>query len=105
MKCEHLLLILKASIVCTVRVYSTLYLVWLVHRLYISGGSRISRRGGVDPLGGPGPPMQVLFSENVCENERTGSHRGGHAPLDLPMYMLSQLHPYWLRLHVAWTKD
>ena len=26
--------------------------------------------GGVHPLGGHGPPMQVLFSENVCENER-----------------------------------
>ena len=34
-----------------------------------SGGSRISRRGGVDPLGGRGPPMQVLFGENECENQ------------------------------------
>ena len=48
-----------------------------------SGGSRISRRGG------RGPPMQVLFSENVCENKRIGSHRGwcapGTPPLDPPM--------------------
>ena len=31
---------------------------------------------------GHGPPTQVLFSENVCENERIGSHRGvgGCAP-------------------------
>ena len=36
-------------------------------------------RGGVHPLGGRGPPTQVLFSENVCENERIGSHRGWHA--------------------------
>ena len=36
--------------------------------------------GGVHPLGGHGPPMQVLFSENVCENERIGSHRGRRAP-------------------------
>ena len=32
--------------------------------------------GAVDPLGGPGPPMRALFGENVCENERIGSHRG-----------------------------
>ena len=38
--------------------------------------------GGVHPLGGGGhgPPMQALFDENVCENERIGSHRGLHAP-------------------------
>ena len=41
-----------------------------------SGGSRISRKGGVHPLGGRGPPMWVLFGENICENERIGSHRG-----------------------------
>ena len=26
------------------------------------------------------PPMRVLFNENVCENERIGSHRGWRAP-------------------------
>ena len=32
------------------------------------------------PLGGGhGPPMQALFSENVCQNERIESHRGGRA--------------------------
>ena len=46
----------------------------------ISGGSRISRRGGVHPLGGHEPPMQALFGENVCENVRIGSHRGWRAP-------------------------
>ena len=35
-----------------------------------SGGSRISHREG------HGPPMWALFGENVCENERIGSHRG-----------------------------
>ena len=50
-----------------------------------SGRSRISHRGGVDLCGGGcGPPMWALFGENVCENERIGSHRGGacagHAP-------------------------
>ena len=40
-----------------------------------SGGSRISV-GGVHPLGGRGPPTWALFGENVCENERIGSHRG-----------------------------
>ena len=38
--------------------------------------------GRVHPLGGGrGPPMRVLFGENVCENERIRSHRGGRAPL------------------------
>ena len=48
-----------------------------------SGGSRISHRGGVDPLGGRGPATQVLFGKNVCKNERIGSRRRpctGHAP-------------------------
>ena len=35
--------------------------------------------GGVHPLGGRGPPTWALFSENVCKNERIGSH-GGRAP-------------------------
>ena len=30
-------------------------------------------------LGGRGPPMWVLFGENVCKNERIGFH-GGRAP-------------------------
>ena len=37
---------------------------------HVSGGSRISRWGGADPLGGCQPPMHTLFGENVCENER-----------------------------------
>ena len=41
-----------------------------------SGGSRISCSGGHGPVRRHGPPMQVLFSENVCENERIGSRRG-----------------------------
>ena len=33
--------------------------------------------GGMHPLGGGhGPPMQALFGENACENERIASHRG-----------------------------
>ena len=45
-----------------------------------SGGSRISHWGH-------GPLTRVLFSENMCENKRIGSHGGmGWAhPLDLPM--------------------
>ena len=39
--------------------------------------------------------MQALFSENVSENERIGSHRGrrapGTRPLDLPMEALKLL--------------
>ena len=32
------------------------------------------------PAGGRGPQMRALFGENVCENERIGSHRGWRAP-------------------------
>ena len=45
--------------------------------------------GGAEPLGGHQLPMQALFSENICENGRIGSHWGGGgtpaAPLDPPM--------------------
>ena len=43
--------------------------------------------GGADLLGGSQPPMHMLFSENVCVNERIGSCWGGAAgaPLDPPM--------------------
>ena len=37
----------------------------------------------MDPLGGCGPPMRVLFGKNACKNERIGSDRGvctWHAP-------------------------
>ena len=35
--------------------------------------------GGRSPVRGVhGPPTQVLFGENVCENERIGSHGGVH---------------------------
>ena len=40
-------------------------------------------RGGRAPIGGCGPLTWALFGENVCENERIGSHRGacaGHVP-------------------------
>ena len=34
--------------------------------------------GGHAPVRrGRGPPTWALFSENVCKNERIGSHRGG----------------------------
>ena len=35
--------------------------------------------GGHAPIGGHGPPTWALFGENVCENERIGSHRGWRA--------------------------
>ena len=60
-------------------------------RSHFSGGSRISHRGGMHPLGGRGPLTWALFSENVCENERIGSHRGAcarHAPPDPPMHFI-----------------
>ena len=37
--------------------------------------------GGADPFSGEGrgPPMRVLFGENVCENEKIGSRWGACA--------------------------
>ena len=35
--------------------------------------------GGHGPIRGHGPPMWVLFGENVCKNERIGSCRGACA--------------------------
>ena len=32
--------------------------------------------GGRGPVTGLGPPTWALFTENVCENETTGSHTG-----------------------------
>ena len=37
---------------------------------------RIGSHWGRGPIGGCGPPMQALFTKNVCENKRIGSHRG-----------------------------
>ena len=43
--------------------------------------------GGRGPvLGGCGPLMQVLFGENVCENERIGSRWGGGWRANPPMF-------------------
>ena len=59
------------------------HIVITTNNTVFSGGSRISRREG------RAPPMRALFGENVCENERIGSHRGwrapGTPPLDPPM--------------------
>ena len=40
--------------------------------------------GCVYLLGGCGPLARVLFGENVCENDRIGSHRGGVRPARPP---------------------
>ena len=52
-----------------------------------SGRFRISRRWGVDLLGGHGSPMWALFGKNVFKNERVGSRRGRatDTPPDPPM--------------------
>ena len=47
---------------------------------FLVGGGRAPISGG----GGRGPLMQALFGENVCKNERIGSHRGWHAPRTPP---------------------
>ena len=50
---------------------------------YISGGSRISRRGGVDLVGGgvDSRGAYVLKNLGAC---------AGHAPLDPPMYVSTE---------------
>ena len=48
--------------------------------------------GGVHPLGGHGPLMRALFSENVCETERIGSHRGWRAPGTPPLRSANEYH-------------
>ena len=44
--------------------------------------------GGHAPIGGCRPPTWALFGENVCENERIGSH--STPPLDPPMSPLAK---------------
>ena len=43
-------------------------------------GGACTRWGG----GGRGPPTWALFGENVCKNERIGSHGGGGHALGTP---------------------
>ena len=50
----------------------------------VGGGWGVGGWGGVHPLGGRGPPTWALFGENVCENERIGSHRGAVRPARPP---------------------
>ena len=48
-----------------------------------SGGSRISRMGGVDLVGGRGLPRQLRFENFACQKERISTLRGAcaaHAP-------------------------
>ena len=67
----------------------------------ISGGSRISHRGGRGPhRRGRGPPRQLRFKNFACQNERIWTRRGGHAPgapppLDPPMNMTA---PCWRKV-------
>ena len=60
-----------------------------IHTITVADPGFPVRGGGMHPLGGGcRPPMQALFGENVCKNERIGSHRGGvhpARPLDPPM--------------------
>ena len=52
--------------------------------------------GGMDSLGGHGPPMGALFGEN----EKIGSRRGGvrrYAPVDPPMPMISTHAKTWVK--------
>ena len=65
---------------------------WHLTDMIIRAGSRIFRRGAWTHFGRFWPPTWALFSENVCENERIGSCRGGgvrraRPPLDPPMIM------------------
>ena len=63
-----------------------------VFNTYATVFTFLAQLSGADPgfpvggawthFGGRGPPMWVLFGENVCQNERIGSH-GGCAPENL----------------------
>ena len=64
--------------------------------------------GGVHPLGGHGPLTWVLFGENVCKNERIGSHRRWHAPgmpppVDPPMIIF--MNSYALNVSIPLYKE
>ena len=62
----------------------------------ISGGSRISHRGGGHGprTGGHGPPRWLRFENFACQNERILTRKGGAPgappPLDPPMLMLNR---------------
>ena len=80
-----------------------LHHIYYCFNIAFSGGSRISHRGR-------GPPMQVLFSENVCKNERIGSHRGWRAlgtsppppdpPMALPLFIHTNLVYVSINIHI-----
>ena len=75
--------VISTSLVCNLFYKATI-------SLFVgSGGSRISRRGGVGRRRGDrGPPRRLRFENFACQNERIWTRRGaraGRAPLDPPM--------------------
>ena len=58
-----------------------------------SGGSRISRRGGVDHVGGRGPPRRLCFENFVCQNERIWT-LGGRTPGNCQCRSANELHTF-----------
>ena len=76
---------------------------WIVQFWFRSrGGCRLRKHFGKGLLegrravGGRRPPMWVLFSENICENEIIGScwrARAGGAPLEPPMLRKPEIWP------------
>ena len=76
--------------------------------IIISGGSRISHRGGHGPhTGGRGPPRRLRFKNFACQNERIWTRRGGHVPgmppLDPPMIIIQYSSALPLALHCVCT--
>ena len=74
-------------------IFSSCIFLWVNNK--ISGGSRISRRGGRGPrTGGRGPPRWLHFENFACQNERIWTRRGGarraRPPLDPPMKMVQK---------------
>ena len=53
--------------------------IWIPNPSHIINGAELGFPiGGMDPFwGGVESPMWALFGENVCENERIGSRKGG----------------------------
>ena len=72
------------------------YLRHYYEKINISGGSRISRRGGVDLVGGVdsrgGYVLKILYVKTK-ESGPLGGHAPGTPPLDPPMNMI--MAPHW----------
>ena len=68
--------------------------------IHVSGGSRISRRGGVDLIGGAVDPrgsyVLKILHVKMKESGPMGGACAGRAPLDPPMHVVYLVTANWL---------